>query len=109
MLRDKSFGDICNKDIIEYGLSRKCKACVETIDKSLNFYGKTVGNMGLLFLPQSGIFLTGGITTTFQDKIVNENSFLDGFLTKGRLQPVLKDIPIYLIDDDWIGVNGCRV
>lgn len=56
-------------------------------------------------LPYSGLFLTSGITTVIQDYLINDPTFMNNFLEKGRMKEVLKKIPIFFAGDD-VGLKG---
>jgi glucokinase len=67
--------------------------------------GSEAGNLALKALPYGGVFLSGGIAPKIKE-IFKEPFFLDRFLNKGRLRPVLEKIPVYLITNSGYGVIG---
>jgi len=52
-----------------------------------------------------GIFLGGGISPKILPKLSGPN-FMNAFLEKGRLQPLLEGIPVQVITNDKAGLMG---
>lgn len=75
----------------------------------LGAYGAVTGDLALTTLSQGGIWLAGG-TAGKQLEGLRSPEFLDAFLEKGRLRPVLEPIPIQAITDPAVGVfsAACR-
>jgi glucokinase len=75
----------------------------------LGAYGAVTGDLALTTLCQGGIWLAGG-TAGKQLEGLRSPEFLDAFLAKGRLRPVLEPIPIQAITDPAVGVfsAACR-
>jgi glucokinase len=75
----------------------------------LGAYGAVTGDLALTSLCQGGIWLAGG-TAGKQLEGLRSPAFLEAFLAKGRLRPVLETIPIQAITDPAVGVfsAACR-
>ena len=75
----------------------------------LGAYGAVTGDLALTTLCQGGIWLAGG-TAGKQLEGLRSPAFLEAFLAKGRLRPVLEPIPIQAITDPSVGVfsAACR-
>ncbi|MFM7465980.1 MAG: glucokinase [Cyanobium sp.] len=75
----------------------------------LGAYGAVTGDLALTTLCQGGIWLAGG-TAAKQLEGLRSPAFLEAFLAKGRLRPVLEPIPIQAITDPAVGVfsAACR-
>lgn len=75
----------------------------------LGAYGAVTGDLALTSLCQGGIWLAGG-TAGKQLEGLRSPAFLEAFLAKGRLRPVLEPIPIQAITDPAVGVfsAACR-
>lgn len=75
----------------------------------LGAYGAVTGDLALTTLCKGGIWLAGG-TAAKQLEGLRSATFLDPFLAKGRLRPVLEPIPIQAITDASVGVfsAACR-
>ncbi len=72
-------------------------------------YGATTGDLALTSLCLGGIWLAGG-TAAKQLAGLRSPAFLEAFLAKGRLRPVLEPVPIQAITDPAVGVfsAACR-
>ncbi len=81
----------------------------EALQLWLGAYGAVTGDLALTTLCQGGIWLAGG-TAGKQLEGLRSPAFLDAFLAKGRLRPVLEPIPIQAITDPAVGVfsAACR-
>lgn len=75
----------------------------------LGAYGAVTGDLALTSLCKGGIWLAGG-TAAKQLEGLRSPAFLDAFLDKGRLRPLLEPIPIQAITDPAVGVfsAACR-
>jgi glucokinase len=75
----------------------------------LGAYGAATGDLALTSLCRGGIWLAGG-TAAKQLEGLRSPAFLEAFLAKGRLRPVLEPIPIQAITDPAVGVfsAACR-
>ena len=68
-------------------------------------YGAFVGNMALLFKPEGGIYITGGIAA----KIISwmkSDDFITAYLGKGRMRTVVEQMSVYLVINERVGVIG---
>ena len=75
--------------------------CQKAVADYLAILGAYLGNMALLFLPEGGIYLGGGIIPHLSlDPIV------DSFLSKGRLSYLLKKISIFSIKNEKCALLG---
>ena len=74
----------------------------EALDLWLGAYGSVCGDLALAALSRGGIWLAGGTAGKLLDDL-RSPAFLDPFLTKGRLTPVLETMPITAICDAAIG------
>ena len=91
--------------ISEHGLQGKAPICESALDIFLSVYGAEAGNLALKMMATAGVFVSGGIAAKILPKLVN-GAFLQSFVTKGRLQPVLEAIPVKVIVNDRVGLIG---
>ncbi len=71
----------------------------------VKIYGAFVGNLALLFKPEGGIYITGGIGA----KIISwmrSDDFISAFLHKGRMQALAEQTSVYLVTNERVGVIG---
>lgn len=98
-----------NSVIAEYALSGQCSICVESMQRFISIYGAEAGNLALKTLPYGGIYIAGGIAAKVMWAVTKGNAFVEAFLDKGRMKPILQRIPIYVVFEPHIGLLGSRV
>jgi glucokinase len=81
----------------------------EALHLWLGAYGSLTGDLALTTLCTGGIWLAGGTAAKHLERLRGA-AFLDPFLAKGRLRPLLEPIPIQAITDPAVGVfsAACR-
>ncbi len=79
----------------------------ETMVLFSKIYGAQAGNLALNCLPYGGLYIAGGIAAKNQS-LLRSKQFLDAFLAKGRMQSILKDIPVKLITNTELGLIGAE-
>jgi len=71
----------------------------------VQIYGSYVGNIALLFKPEAGIYITGGIAGTIT-RWMQSADFIDAYLNKGRMLPLVEKISVNLVTNERVGVIG---
>jgi glucokinase len=79
--------------------------CVKTIELLASAYGAESGNLALKLLALGGLYLGGGIAPKILKFLAN-GGFMQAFLDKGRLSPLLETIPVRVILDDTCALLG---
>ncbi|MEM9806045.1 MAG: glucokinase, partial [Cyanobacteria bacterium P01_D01_bin.56] len=79
-----------------------------TMEIFVDAYGAAAGNLALKFLPYGGLYVAGGVTAKNIDLIRN-GSFLSAFSNKGRMSPLLDDVPLYLVTNQNVGLIGAAL
>ena len=79
--------------------------CYETMQIFSSAYGAETGNIALKVLAVGGMYLGGGIAPKIL-KTLQNGAFLQGFVDKGRLRPLLESIPVLVILDDTCALLG---
>jgi glucokinase len=79
--------------------------CFETMKMFSAAYGAEAGNIALKVLATGGIYLGGGIAPKILKTLTN-GAFIQAFLDKGRLSPLLQSIPVRVILDDTCALLG---
>jgi glucokinase len=77
----------------------------QALDLWISVYGAEAGNLALKAMATGGIFLAGGISPKILSKLTGP-LFMEAFLGKGRLRPLLEDIPVQVITNDKAGLLG---
>ena len=68
-------------------------------------YGAECGNMGLKLLAAGGVYLGGGIAPKVL-KTLQNGPFRKSFLDKGRLSPMLEQMPVRVILEEKCALIG---
>jgi glucokinase len=79
--------------------------CFETMKTFSSAYGAEAGNVALKVLAMGGIYLGGGIAPKTL-KTLQSGTFVQAFLDKGRLSPLLQAVPVRVILDDTCALLG---
>ena len=77
-------------------LEGKSPLCTQALEIFVSAYGAVAGNLALTIMATGGVFLGGGIAPKILAKLM-EPGFMNAFTAKGRLSPLLRDIPVRVI------------
>jgi glucokinase len=91
--------------VTKVGLENSDPVCVATIDCFTRNYGAEAGNLGLKMLALGGIYIGGGIAPKILPKM-QSSLFLDAYHHKGRMSPLLRSAPVYVILNDKTALQG---
>jgi glucokinase len=91
--------------ISQYGLEGKAAICERTLDMFVHAYGSEAGNLALRCMAVNGVFMSGGIASKTLAKIKGP-VFMSAFVAKGRMQPLLENVPVKVIVNEHIGLLG---
>jgi glucokinase len=80
--------------------------CVSALDFFVAAYGAEAGNVALRMLATGGVFLGGGIAPKILPRIQGDSAFMDAFLDKGRMRPLLETIPVLVVLNDRAALWG---
>jgi glucokinase len=86
----------------EDGSSELCRETMQTFAAA---YGAEAGNIALKVLATGGIYLGGGVAPKTL-KTLAIGGFMQAFLDKGRLSPLLESIPVRVILDESCALLG---
>jgi glucokinase len=79
--------------------------CFETMKMFAAAYGAEAGNIALKVLAMGGVYLGGGIAPKML-KTLQDGGFMQAFLDKGRMSPLLQSVPVRVILDDTCALLG---
>ncbi|MBI5429347.1 MAG: glucokinase [Nitrosomonadales bacterium] len=79
--------------------------CVETLDRFVRLYGAEAGNLALKTMSSGGLYVGGGIAPKILP-LMQSGSFVEAFLGKGRMRPLLEAMPVRVILDDHVALYG---
>ncbi len=86
-------------------LDRSCPICTEALELFTRLYGAEAGNLALKQKATGGVFIGGGIAARILPKL-QEGPFLQAFHDKGRMAPLLQEMPVRVILDDRAALLG---
>jgi glucokinase len=91
--------------ITRAALAGECPLCDQTLDLFVSLYGAEAGNVALRSLATGGIYLGGGIAPKIIERLKGPG-FMLAFTAKGRLSPLLENIPVRVILNDRTALLG---
>jgi glucokinase len=97
------------KVISECALEKKDVLCVQALDLMVRYVASHAANIALMFVASGGVYIGGGIAPKILSKL-KEPRFLEDFQNKGRMTPLLADMPLKVIlnpDTALLGAALC--
>lgn len=82
-----------NAVISQYGLLGIDPLCSKVMELFVRIYGAEAGNLALKCLPLGGLYIGGGIGPKIRSAMQN-GTFMQGFLDKGRMTRAIERIPV---------------
>jgi glucokinase len=91
--------------ISKLALEGKAPICDQTLSIFVSILGAETGNCALRYMTTGGIFIGGIIAAKLVAKM-KDPVFMQSFLDKGRMESLLKDMPVKVILNDDCGLIG---
>jgi glucokinase len=91
--------------ISRLALEKKAAICERTLAIFVGVYGSQTGDCALMFMSTGGIFIGGSIAAKILP-LMQGPVFMQSFLAKGRMESLLKDIPVKIVLNDNSGMLG---
>jgi glucokinase len=105
-LRDEVNGAVDPPAVISRAaLDGKAEICDQTLTMFVSIYGAATGNCALIFMSRGGIFIGSSIAAKIVPKMTQPN-FMQAFFDKGRMEAVLRDMPVKIVLNDNAGIIG---
>ncbi len=82
-----------------------CPLCRATMELFIQALGSEASNMALKAMATGGVFLGGGIPPKILP-LLQRPLFLESFLNKGRLRPLLETMPLHVVLNDETALLG---
>jgi glucokinase len=95
-------------EIAKAAIEKRDRLSEETMRLFVRAYGAEVGNFALKLLPSGGMYIAGGIAAK-NLPLLEREGFLDSFLNKGRMKPLLADLPLHIVLDPKVGLIGAAI
>jgi glucokinase len=89
-------------------LDGACGACIEALHLFVSALGAAAGNLALRTLATAGLFIGGGIVPQILPAL-RAGHFLEAFLDKGPMRPLLEQIPVLVILERQAALIGAAV
>jgi len=84
--------------------------CQQAMDIFAGCYGAACGSWAIQTLPFRGLFITGGVSKRLADKLkCSKGHFMRAYHNKGRVAPLLDQVPLYLVKSDDMGQRGAHL
>jgi glucokinase len=82
--------------IAKYAANGESAICVRAIELFVRLYGAEAGNLALKMMATGGLYIGGGIAPKNLPWI-QTGTFLEAFLAKGRMRPLLEAMPVRIL------------
>lgn len=79
--------------------------CVEALEWFIELYGREAGNLALKLNATGGVYLGGGIAPKILAPL-RSGRFIQAFLDKGRMRPLLEAMPVRVICEEYVALYG---
>lgn len=91
--------------IVKAALEGHSERCAETLKTFVSILGSEAGNMALNVLAKGGVYLGGGIPPKIIPAL-EDGTFMNAFIDKGRFSEMLSQIPVYVILNEKTAMFG---
>ena len=91
--------------IVRSALSGTSPLCGETVDFFVSLLGAEAGNLALKVMATGGVYIAGGMAPKMLPRLTGPR-FLEAFLDKGRMRPVLEAMPVRIILNGRTALEG---
>ncbi len=107
-----------NVAVVDLAEKGKSEAAMRAVDLWCSVYGAEAGNLALKSLATSGVYICGGASARLVDVLAqglpsrktrkgpSASPFLEAFVDKGRMRPLLEKIPIAVCTEPLAGLYG---
>ena len=102
---DSSHSDASSPGQVLEALQNKDPVARSTIDIFTSLLARVAGDMALLFQASEGIYIAGGVIPRFINAI-NKEAFRSSFENKPPFQNYLKNIPTFIITEEYPALSG---
>lgn len=91
--------------ISQLAVDGKSPLCQQALELFVALYGAEAGNLALKLMATGGVYLGGGIAPKIVSRLT-EPVFMNAFTAKGRMRPLLQDIPVRVITNPKTALLG---
>lgn len=94
--------------VSQAAMAGRCQFCADALRMFVSAYGAEAGNLALRGVATAGVYVGGGIAPKILPPI-QDGSFMDAFLAKGRMSDLLTKMPVKVILTPEAGLIGAAV
>lgn len=80
-------------------------AAAAALDLFVDLYGAWIGNVALMYRPQGGLYIAGGVSVHLQARLRSPR-FMAAAVAKGRMRAAVEETPVFLVTTGRLGVAG---
>jgi glucokinase len=91
--------------ISQLAMEGRILLCIQALELFVSLYGAEAGNLALKLMATGGVYLGGGIAPKIISKL-KEPEFMNAFTAKGRMRPMLQEIPVRVIMNSKTALLG---
>jgi len=91
--------------ISRFAMNRTSELAKKALDLWISIYGAEASNLALKVMATGGLFLSGGISPKILSRL-QESLFMQNFLDKGRMRPLVESIPVCVVMNEKAGLLG---
>lgn len=84
---------------------RPCRLCQATLNTFVAILGAEAGNLALKVMATGGVYLGGGMPPRIMPAL-EAGTFMEAFAAKGRMAPLVKQMPVYVITNPKAALWG---
>ena len=93
------------KEIVAAAMTGSCPLCATALERFVIIFGRAAGDLALMGLTLGGIFLAGGIPPKILPAL-EKDDFLASFDAKGKLDYLMRRIPVAVITNEKAALLG---
>jgi len=97
--------ELTPEQISQRGLNAQDPVCHQTLELFLGWLGAAAGNLALTLCARGGVYIGGGIVPVLID-MVADSPLRRRFEERAGLEDFVKDIPVYVITEQYPGLVG---
>ncbi|MDB5218400.1 MAG: Glucokinase [Myxococcaceae bacterium] len=103
-----------NVAVVDLAETGKSEAAMRAVELWCSVYGAEAGNLALKSLATAGVYICGGASARLAGVLAaglparrkRSSPFLEAFVDKGRMRPLLEKIPIAVCTEPFAGLFG---
>ena len=95
-------------EVSKAALTRRDALSERAMRLFVSTYGAEAGNLALKILPHGGLYVAGGIAPKILP-LLQEDTFMKAFCSKGRMRPLLEKVPVHVVLNPTVGLLGAAL